>query len=116
MAPDPEKIDALKSAYREAAALSSWTVIKLIENNQDFFEDRQEILKEVSDSLERGMRYAEAQNHRVSFIWTSEVIRKLIREHQELVTAHGGLRDAVLRLNKLEEEQILPLSDYIDYV
>lgn len=100
---------ALMNGFEEAAALTVWTLIKVIEDNQHFFEEHQDEYERAKTLLDKGLIHSENNNHRVAYIHFVEFINHAIENYPELVMDHSRLLEAVIRLRKLEKETIQPL-------
>lgn len=101
---------ALLAAFQEAASVSAWTLITLLEDNQVFFEDHPDELERAKSYLDRGLSYSEQEdNHRAAYMNFMSYIRHAYTAYPELIMNHPRIYEAVLRLGTLESETINPL-------
>ena len=100
---------ALMAGFEEAAAIASWVLVTLIEQNENFFLEHEIELELVKDALDRGLGYSEQGNHRVAHIMFMGYIDRAIENHKELILAHQNLVDAVKRIRGIEKNTLAPL-------
>lgn len=100
---------ALMDAFKDAAALSVWTLITILEDNESYFVEHGDQYQKAKSALDSGLAYSERNNHRAAYICFVEFINDAVKNHAELIMNHSRLRESVLRLRKLESETIQPL-------
>lgn len=110
-APPNSELQALIDAFRESAALSSWVLIRVMENNSAFFEGKPDIFESTRELLDAGMSHSEHGNERVASNCFSHAISALVEKNPELFQRDPEFGEAFRRLNTLQEEVITPLWD-----
>ncbi|MFY3385814.1 hypothetical protein [Paracidovorax sp. MALMAid1276] len=99
----------LMAGFKEAAALSSWTLINLIEQNESFFSDRRDEFDLAKNALDRGMKFSENGNHRVAYMHFMSYIDRTIEKNIDIVLAHQKLVDSINRIRNLQRGTLIPL-------
>lgn len=102
---------ALMAGFEEAAALASWTLITLIEQNENFFSTNEAEFHLAKKALDQGMAFSEKSNHRVAYIFFMSYIDKIIEKNRSLIISHENLVDSIIRIRNLQKNTIGPLWD-----
>ncbi len=100
---------ALIAGFEEAAAVASWTLITLIEQNENFFSEQETEFALAKKALDQGMEFSEKGNHRVAYIFFMSYIDRTIERNRDLIISHQNLVDSVTRIRNLQKSTLIPL-------
>lgn len=99
----------LMAGFEEAAAVASWTLITLIEQNEDFFAEQEREFEQAEKLLNQGLEYSEQGNHRAAFIAFMSFIDRTIERNRDLIFSHQNLIDGVVRIRNIQKITLNPL-------
>lgn len=88
------------AAFQEAAAISTWTLISMLEVNEQFFQLHPEECEKANAYLQGSLNAAEQGNHRWANNHCMAYLRKTLHERPELISVHPSLVEALARMQK----------------
>lgn len=99
----------LLASFDEAAAISSWLAIQILEENEVSAFLDEDLLPRIKKLVDSGFAHAEQKNNRAAYIFFREVWQVVDKRHPDAINRVERLRSGLNRLLSLEVNVINPL-------
>lgn len=94
----------MPDSYEYLAAVSTWTLITMLEMNEEFFADNHEEGAKAFEYLNQAQNYSEQDNHQAAYTHIMEFFASILRQYPEIITNHSKIEEAIVHIRKTAAE------------
>ena len=102
------ELEMLRRGFERAAAIGTFTLTRIFERNEAFFEDNPEVFLEATDCLDRSLTCAENGDCRFAWNFVSDGLFNLVRKYPQLVASQEDIIDGIRALGEINRETLNP--------